>query len=230
VRSRSRVLAARATAASPASLDIQFPPRRDSSELHRRRNAGRRGTAAIRHLLIVGSRSLATVTSCSRASGTRARSAGKRFGRGLQVSRRNGRRPKAGRRRTAAGLAILPGLVRYDEGACGPIRHALRVTVRATNGYVWPASHRAGSSSGALPMVRAAPAQRSKDLSAYPAYIRNIFRGMQTHGLIVADNGSDLYDTARDGLRWNNERLNPAFGNTPRRRFRRWIQPRLVRY
>ena len=55
----------------------------------------------------------------------------------------------------AAGLAILPGLVRYDE-AYDPnvteINHALRVTVRATNGYVYPASHRAGSTVGALPM------------------------------------------------------------------------------
>ena len=53
----------------------------------------------------------------------------------------------------------------------------------------------------------------SKDLSGYPAYIRNIFRGMQTHGLIVADNGSDLYVTGASDPRWNNSELNPAFGN-----------------
>ena len=53
----------------------------------------------------------------------------------------------------------------------------------------------------------------SKDLSAYPAYIRNIFRGMQTHGLIVADNGSDLYITGATDARWNNGELNPAFGS-----------------
>ena len=65
----------------------------------------------------------------------------------------NGRRPDTWTSADAAGLAILPGLVRYDEvfGA-DEIRHAFRVTVRATNGYVWPASHRAGTTSGALPM------------------------------------------------------------------------------
>ena len=50
-------------------------------------------------------------------------------------------------------MAILPGLVRYDEAfGTEPIRHAFRVTVRSTNGYVFPASHRAGSTTGALPM------------------------------------------------------------------------------
>jgi len=45
----------------------------------------------------------------------------------------------------AAGLAILPGLVRYDQvydPTITEIRHAFRVTVRASNGYVYPASHR----------------------------------------------------------------------------------------
>ena len=67
----------------------------------------------------------------------------------------NNRRPDTWTSADAAGLAILPGLVRYDEvydPAVTEIRHALRVTVRATNGYVYPASHRAGSMSGALPM------------------------------------------------------------------------------
>ena len=123
----------------------------------------------------------------------------------------NARRPDGWTSADAAGLAILPGLVRYDEAVRGPIRHALRVTVRATNGYVWPASHRAGSSPGALPMGARLRLKTSKDLSPYPAYIRNIFRGMQTHGLIVADNGSDLYVTGAMDSRWNNSELNPAF-------------------
>jgi hypothetical protein len=123
----------------------------------------------------------------------------------------NARRPEGWTSADAAGLAILPGLVRYDEAVRGPVRHALRVTVRATDGYVWPASHRAGSSPGALPMGARLRLKTSKDLSQYPAYIRNIFRGMQTHGLIVADNGSDLYVTGAMDSRWNNSELNPAF-------------------
>ena len=93
------------------------------------------------------------------------------------------------------------------------IPHALRVTVRSTNGYVWPASHRAGSTPGALPLGARLRLKQSKDLSGYPAYIRNIFRGLQTHGLIVADNGSDLYVTGATDARWNNNELNPAFGS-----------------
>lgn len=125
----------------------------------------------------------------------------------------NARRPEGWTSADAAGLAVLPGLVRYDEATRGAIRHALRVTVRATNGYVWPASHRAGSTGGALPMGARLRLKASKDLSPYPAYIRNIFRGMQTHGLIVADNGSDMYISGVMDPRWNNDELNPTFRN-----------------
>jgi len=67
----------------------------------------------------------------------------------------NGRRPDGWTSADAAGLAIFPGLIRYDEAfGAAPIRHAFRVTTRATNGYVWPASHTAGSTAGAPPMAR----------------------------------------------------------------------------
>jgi hypothetical protein len=123
----------------------------------------------------------------------------------------NARRPEGWTSADAAGLAILPGLVRYDEAVRGPVRHAFRATVRRTNGYVWPASHRAGSNAGALPMGARLRLKASKSLSGYPVYIQNIFRAMQTHGLIVADNGSDLYVTGAMDSRWNNGELNPAF-------------------
>jgi hypothetical protein len=123
----------------------------------------------------------------------------------------NARRPEGWTSADAAGLAILPGLVRFDEAQRGPLGHALRVTVRRTNGYVWPASHRAGNTVGALPMGARLRLKSSKDVSRYPAYIQHIFRGMQTHGLIVADNGSDMYITGAMDARWNNDQLNPAF-------------------
>ena len=53
----------------------------------------------------------------------------------------------------------------------------------------------------------------SEDLSGYPAPLQRVFRAMKTHGLIVADNGSDLYVTGTMDSRWNNDELNPAFGN-----------------
>ena len=124
----------------------------------------------------------------------------------------NTRRPETWTSADAAGLAILPGLVRHDEvfGA-DEIRHAFRVTVRATNGYVWPASHRAGSNSQALPMGARLRLKASKDLSAYRPEIQRIFRAMQRYGLIVADNGSDMYVSGAFDPRWNNDILNPAF-------------------
>lgn len=123
----------------------------------------------------------------------------------------NARRPDGWTSADAAGLAILPGLVRYDEALAGPIRHALRMTVRATNGYVWPASHRAGNTVGALPMGTRLRLKAGKNLSGYSRLVQNIFRGMQTHGLIVADNGSDMFISGTMDPRWNNGELNPAF-------------------
>lgn len=124
----------------------------------------------------------------------------------------NQRRPETWTSADAAGLAVLPGLVRYDEAfGADPIRHAFRVTVRATNGYVWPASHQAGSTSGALPMGARLRLKASKDLSGYPAHVQRIFQAMKTYGLIVADNGSDMYVQGAYDTRWDNGVLNPAF-------------------
>jgi hypothetical protein len=125
---------------------------------------------------------------------------------------KNGRRPDGWTSADAAGLAILPGLVRYDEAfGTAEIGHAFRVTVRATNGYVYPASHRAGSTSGALPMGARLRLKTSKNLSGFTPEMQRIFRAMQRYGLIVADNGSDMYVSGTFDARWDNDVLNPAF-------------------
>ncbi len=124
----------------------------------------------------------------------------------------NLRRPQGWTSADAAGLAILPGLVRYDEAhAAEPIRHAFRVTVRATNGYVYPASHRAGSNPSALPMGARLRLKASKDISNHPPHLRRIFQAMKTYGLIVADNGSDMYVTGTYDPRWDMDPIVPAF-------------------
>jgi hypothetical protein len=124
----------------------------------------------------------------------------------------NGRRPEGWTSADAAGLAILPGLVRYDEVfGTGEIEHAFRVTVRATNGYVYPASHRAGSTSGALPMGARLRLKANRDISTFTPEVQKIFRAMKKYGLIVADNGSDMYISGVYDTRWNNNVLNPAF-------------------
>jgi hypothetical protein len=124
----------------------------------------------------------------------------------------NGRRPDGWTSADAGGLAILPGLVRYDEVfGSGEIQHALRVTVRTTNGYVYPASHRAGSTAGALPMGARLRLKASKDLSPFTPEVQKIFRALKRYGLIVADNGSDMYISGTYDTRWDNGVLNPAF-------------------
>jgi hypothetical protein len=124
----------------------------------------------------------------------------------------NARRPDGWTSADAAGLAIVPGLVRYDEVfSTQEIRHALRVTVRATNGYVYPASHRAGSTQGALPMGARLRLKSSRNISGFTPEVQRIFRAMQRYGLIVADNGSDMFVSGTYDTRWNNGVLNPAF-------------------
>jgi hypothetical protein len=125
---------------------------------------------------------------------------------------RNDRRPEGWTSADAAGLAILPGLVRYDEVyGPGEIAHAFRVTVRGTNGSVFPASHHAGRKVGALPMGARLRLKARTDLSAYPPPLQKIFRAMKRYGLIVADNGSNLYVQGALHPRWDNSVLNPAF-------------------
>ena len=51
----------------------------------------------------------------------------------------------------------------------------------------------------------------SKDLSGYAPEVRRIFQAMKTYGLIVADNGTDLYVSGTMDARWDNDVLNPAF-------------------
>ena len=122
------------------------------------------------------------------------------------------RRPEGWTSADAAGLQILPGLIRYDEASSSSdILHAFRFTVRATNGYVYPASHAAGSTPGALPMGARLRLKASKDISGFPADVQRIFRAMQTYGLVVADNGSDMYISGTFDTNWNNKVLNPAF-------------------
>jgi len=124
----------------------------------------------------------------------------------------NGRRPEGWTSADAAGLAILPGLVRADE-VYGPdeIHHAFRFTTRGTSGHVWPASHETTPLQGAPPMGTRLRMKASVDLSIYPPEMQKIFRAMKRYGLILADNGSDMYVTGTMDVVWNNDVLNPAF-------------------
>jgi len=110
----------------------------------------------------------------------------------------------------AAGLPILPGLVRYDEVAAGRIDHALRFTVSRTQlGFVLPATHFASSSTDAAlpPMGLRFRLKASYDLSHVTGQSRVILDALKRYGMIVADNGSSWFITGAADPRWNDDDL-----------------------
>lgn len=128
----------------------------------------------------------------------------------------NDRRPETWTSADAAGLAIFPGLVRRDE-ACGaePIRHAFRFTSHPVNGYVYPASHDASTSANANapPLGLRMRLRPDFDLAGYDPCVQRIFQAMKTYGIILADNGSEGYIQGTYDPLWDNDILNPAFGD-----------------
>ena len=110
----------------------------------------------------------------------------------------------------AAGLPILPGLVRYDEVASGEIRHALRFTVPQTRrAYVWPARHFASSRTGSQypPMGQRFRLKADYDLSGFSSQAQVILRVLKQYGMILADNGSSWYISGAPDERWDNDVL-----------------------
>jgi hypothetical protein len=110
----------------------------------------------------------------------------------------------------AAGLPILPGLVRYDEVAAGAINHAIRITVpRTQKAFVWPARHIASSRTDANlpPMGLWLRLRADFDISGYPHDAQVILQALKKYGAIVADNGSPWYMSGVPDERWNNDVL-----------------------
>jgi hypothetical protein len=110
----------------------------------------------------------------------------------------------------AAGLPILPGLLRRDEVAAGLVDHAIRVTASRTDrSFLWPARHQAGYARdpNLPPMGARFRLKADFDLSPYRADTKVVLRAMQRHGLIVADNGSDWYFTGTSEPGWDTDLL-----------------------
>ena len=124
----------------------------------------------------------------------------------------NALRPAGWTSADAAGLPILPGLVRYDEVVeRKEIRHALRFTCPTTRrAYVSPARHFASSRTDAAqpPMGMRVRLKASVDISGFPPNVQVILRAMKAYGMFLADNGSSFYVTGAHDMRWNDEELN----------------------
>ncbi len=123
----------------------------------------------------------------------------------------NALRPDGWTSADAAGLPILPGLVRYDEVAAGVIRHAIRVTFTETQrGYIHPATHFASDSTDPNhpPMGMRLRLSASYSVSQLTGQARVIAVAMQQYGLIVADNGSNWFFQGAPSPSWDDDDLN----------------------
>jgi hypothetical protein len=121
--------------------------------------------------------------------------------------RSNELRPESWTSADAAGTAILPGLVRYEEIAAGAIDHALRFTASRTQAaYVWPARHEASDivDPDVPPMGQRFRLKASVDVTGFSPTNQIILRALQTYGMILADNGSDWFLSGAPDIRWDN--------------------------
>ena len=114
-------------------------------------------------------------------------------------------RPQGWTSADAAGLPILPGLLRYREVARGHVDHAIRFTTNVTDRrHVWPARHDAGSVSDPSypPMGARFRLKASFPVSGYRADTRTVLLAMKRYGLVLADNGSPWYFQGTADDRW----------------------------
>jgi hypothetical protein len=110
----------------------------------------------------------------------------------------------------AAGLPILPGLVRYDEVAHGAIDHALWFTAPLTRAaYVYPARHYGqGTDNPALPpMGTRVRLKASVDISHLPYQARVVALALKRYGMMLSDNGMPWYIGGAPSPRWKNMQL-----------------------
>ncbi len=117
----------------------------------------------------------------------------------------NDLRPDGWTSADAAGLPILPGLLRWNEVRNREVDHALRFTTDVTSRWhLWPARHDAGSrTSHRFPPMGARFRLRSSyDASGLGADAREVVRAMKTYGLVLADNGSPWFFQGERNARW----------------------------
>ncbi len=122
----------------------------------------------------------------------------------------NALRPTGWTSADAAGLPILPGLVRRDEVQSGQIDHALRFTIaRTQRGFISPATHQAGSTTdpNVAPMGARFRLKASFDLAGYHGAARVILQCLKTYGMFVADNGSNWYLSGATDTGWDDADL-----------------------
>ena len=119
--------------------------------------------------------------------------------------RSNTLRPDGWTSADAAGLPVLPGLVKVSEVTAGAIGHALRFTMNSTQqAYIHPATHAAGKSdTGLPPMGLRLRLKATFDVASFSGPAKVVLTAMQQYGLILADNGSDWYVSGDSDDAWS---------------------------
>lgn len=122
--------------------------------------------------------------------------------------RSNALRPEGWTSADAAGLPVLPGLVRFDEVKAGKIAHAVRFTmVNTQRAYIHPATHWASTKTDPAlpPMGLRVRLRASFDASTFSAPGKVVVAAMKTYGMLLADNGSDWFVTGDTHAGWDGE-------------------------
>jgi hypothetical protein len=117
----------------------------------------------------------------------------------------NALRPDGWTSADAAGLPILPGLLRWNEVRDGYVDHAIRFTTDVTSRHhLWPARHDAGSQDslayppmGARFRLKASYVPRGMGTAALV-----VVRAMKRYGLVLADNGSPWFFSGERNPHW----------------------------
>jgi hypothetical protein len=105
----------------------------------------------------------------------------------------------------AAGLPILPGLLRWNEVKAGHVDHAIRFTTDVTSDHhLWPARHDAGSTRSWKypPMGARFRLRASYHPQGFGPRAMAVVRAMKTYGLVLADNGSPWYFQGEQNAKW----------------------------
>lgn len=105
----------------------------------------------------------------------------------------------------AAGLPILPGLLRWNEVKAGKVDHAIRFTTDVTSRHhLWPARHDAGSQDSLdYPPMGARFRLRARfSTRGFSPYAVAVITAMKRYGLVLADNGSPWYFQGEQNARW----------------------------
>ena len=124
----------------------------------------------------------------------------------------NNLRPDGWTSADAAGLPILPGLLRWSEVKAGRVEHAIRFTTNITGKHhLWPARHDAGSQpTWAYPSMGARfRLKPGFSTTGYGTYARTVINAMKHYGLVLADNGSPWYLQGDQNAGWPPRSVSP---------------------